>query len=195
MSLSMADAPDPAGPEAIRGVYRRNAAGFDARRAKVLFERGWIELFLAATPEGSAVLSLGCGTGEPMERAIIERGQAVTGVDFAPEMLALARGRFPGQELIEADMRELDLGRRFGGVLAWNSLFHLTRDHQRAMFAVFARHAAPGAALMFTCGPRPSRAAQPRDGQAWCSSSMTKSWRWPARPWRRRCGWSGGRSG
>jgi hypothetical protein len=38
-------------------------------------------------------------------------------------------------------------------VLAWDSFFHLTPDDQRAMFAVFAAHAAPGGLLMFNSGP------------------------------------------
>jgi hypothetical protein len=37
--------------------------------------------------------------------------------------------------------------------LAWDSFFHLTPDDQRRMFPIFAAHAAPGAALMFTSGP------------------------------------------
>lgn len=55
-----------------------------------------------------------------------------------------------GQTLFECVW--LDLGRRFQGVLAWNSFFHLMPEHQREMFGVFARHADPGAALMFTSG-------------------------------------------
>ncbi|MBN9262953.1 MAG: SAM-dependent methyltransferase, partial [Hyphomicrobium sp.] len=35
----------------------------------------------------------------------------------------------------------------------WDSFFHLTVEDQRAMFAIFRAHAAPGAALMFTSGP------------------------------------------
>jgi hypothetical protein len=50
-------------------------------------------------------------------------------------------------------MRNLDLGRRFDGLLAWHSFFHLAADDQRAMFPRFAAHAAPGALLMFTSGP------------------------------------------
>ena len=50
-------------------------------------------------------------------------------------------------------MRSLALHRRFDGVLAWDSFFHLHMDDQRAMFARFAAHAAPGAPLMFTSGP------------------------------------------
>jgi hypothetical protein len=49
-------------------------------------------------------------------------------------------------------MRSLSLGRRFDGVLAWDSFFHLRHDDQRAMFAVFERHAGRRAALMFNTG-------------------------------------------
>lgn len=51
-------------------------------------------------------------------------------------------------------MRGLALGRRFDAILAWNSFFHLSPPDQRAMFLVFRAHAAPGAVLMFTSGPR-----------------------------------------
>jgi len=50
-------------------------------------------------------------------------------------------------------MRSLSLGRRFDGILAWDSFFHLTHHDQRRMFDVFAEHSAPGAILMFNAGP------------------------------------------
>ena len=50
-------------------------------------------------------------------------------------------------------MRALALGRQFDGLLAWDSLFHLTPDDQRRMFAIFGAHAVARAALMFTSGP------------------------------------------
>ncbi len=51
-------------------------------------------------------------------------------------------------------MRDLDLGERFDVILAWNSFFHLAPADQRAMFSVFAAHAAPRAILMFTAGAK-----------------------------------------
>ncbi len=104
------------------------------------------------------MLDLGCGTGDPVARALLASGFRVTGVDAAPAMVALAQERFPaarhpGAEWRVGDMRALALGRRFNGVLAWHSFFYLTPADQRAMFPVFAAHAAPGAALMFTSGP------------------------------------------
>ena len=49
-------------------------------------------------------------------------------------------------------MRSFALGRHFDGILAWDSSFHLKPDDQRAMFAIFAAHAATGAILMFNAG-------------------------------------------
>ena len=43
---------------------------------------------------------------------------------------------------------------RFAGLIAWDSFFHLSPNDQRLMFPVFRAHAAPGAALLFTSGPR-----------------------------------------
>jgi Methyltransferase domain len=77
----------------------------------------------------------------------------VTGIDTSPTLISLCRTRLPEQDWIVADMRSLSLGRTFDGLLAWDSFFHLKPDDQRKMFAVFAAHAARGAALMFNTGP------------------------------------------
>jgi SAM-dependent methyltransferase len=140
--------------------YRRLGPLWAADRLKQqsLFERGWLERFAALLPPGGEVLDLGCGPGQPIAVWIIAQGFRVTGVDSAPAMLDLCRARFPDQEWIDADMRALALGRHFDGILAWNSFFHLSRDDQRAMFPIFAAHAAPGAPLMFTAGPRDGEA-------------------------------------
>ncbi|EXI77463.1 MAG: hypothetical protein AW10_03817 [Candidatus Accumulibacter appositus] len=44
-------------------------------------------------------------------------------------------------------------GWTFLALVAWDSFFHLSHDDQRRMFPSFARHAAPGALLLFTSGP------------------------------------------
>jgi SAM-dependent methyltransferase len=136
----------------IVGLYQRHAAAWDEARGERLREAAWLDRFSALLPPRGTVLDLGCGSGRPMARYLIERGHPVTGVDTSPELIGLCRERFADQSWVVADMRGLHLGRRFDGLVAWHSLFHLTPEDQEAMFPVFAAHAAPGAALMFTSG-------------------------------------------
>lgn len=136
-----------------RAVYDANGAAFDARRLRVLYERAWLERFLAHVPKGGRVLDLGCGAGEPIARFLIDEGRDLVGLDFSATMLALARARFPAARFIEADMRELALGERFSGIVAWDSFFHLTKDEQRDLIPRLAAHLAPGGAFLATVGP------------------------------------------
>ena len=135
-------------------LYERNAAAWDQdrRHARPKCERRWIQRFVNATAPNADVLDLGCGSGEPIAADLIAAGRAVTGVDASPALIALCRERFPDQTWIVADMRELELGRRFGAAVAWHSLFHLPPDDQIALIPVLARHLAAGAPLMFTSG-------------------------------------------
>lgn len=146
-------------PDTSRGVaalYERHAAGWDEdrRHARPPGESGWIRRFASAAGAGGHVVDLGCGSGEPIGRDLMAAGLRVTGVDASPALIALCAQRFPEQEWLVADMRELALSRQFQGLVAWHSLFHLTPDDQTRMFPVFARHLAPGAPLMFTSGSR-----------------------------------------
>jgi len=137
----------------IIGLYERHARSYAADRARTLFERPWLDRFAALIPPGGTILDIGCGVGEPIARHLIETGFAVTGIDASDAMIGQCRGRFPAGKWIVADMRHLAFGQRFAGLIAWDSFFHLKPEDQRAMFRVFAAHAAPEAALMFTTGP------------------------------------------
>ena len=89
--------------------------------------------------------------------------------------LALFRRNLPGVEVLAADMRALALGRRFAGLLAWDSLFHLSPEDQRSMFARFEAHAAPGAALMFTSGDVEGEAIGELEGEPLYHGSLNAS--------------------
>lgn len=159
--------------DTIIGLYERHAAAWQRRRSvSASLEAGWLNKFAEHVPSGAEVLDLGCGTGQPIAAWVVEQGFAVTGVDSSAAMLGFARERLPDQRWVQADMRALQLGRRFGGVLAWDSFFHLAPDDQRAMFAVFATHAAPGAPLLFTSGPGDGEATGEFEGEPLYHASL-----------------------
>jgi 2-polyprenyl-3-methyl-5-hydroxy-6-metoxy-1,4-benzoquinol methylase len=168
----MGEEPDPSSGEIV-GLYERHASAWDhARRGTRFLERPWMERFAALVPPGGAVLDLGCGTGEPIGRWFSEAGFAVTGVDASAPLIALAGARIPSQTWMVGDMRTVRLGRRFDGVVAWHSFFHLAHDDQRAMFGVFERHSRPGAALMFTSGPAAGEALGTFEGETLYHASL-----------------------
>ncbi len=139
--------------ERIVNLYQRHADHWDRVRGRDLFEKGWLDRFSACLRPGASILDIGCGSAEPISRYFIEKGYKVSGIDSSSALIGMCKSRFPDQEWIVSDMRTLSLDRRFEGILAWDSFFHLCPEDQRQMFPVFRSHAESKAALMFTSGP------------------------------------------
>lgn len=163
--------------EQIVALYERQAHAWAADRSRPgrFIEKEWLDRFVALLPPGGTVLDLGCGFGKPIAGYLIAQGLDVYGVDSSPTMTSLCQAAFPDHEWIVGDMRTLALSRRFDGIIAWDSFFHLTFDDQRRMFPIFRAHAAPSAPLMFTSGPRHGEAIGDLHGEALYHASLDAS--------------------
>ncbi|HEX8470729.1 MAG TPA: class I SAM-dependent methyltransferase [Brevundimonas sp.] len=145
----------------IVDLYSEKADGWIADRKRTLgsagsglTEGGWLERFMAALPPGGSVLDVGCGSGWPVAATLLERGFRVVGVDPAPDLLVHATETLPDGEWLAGDMRTFDLGeRRFDGLLAWHSLFHLAPHDQRIALPRILAHAADVCVFMTSSGP------------------------------------------
>jgi len=154
-------------------LYERYAAEWDRdRKAAPWNDRCWIERFASELPRGATVLDLGCGPGEPIAHYLAEHGFRVTGVDASPSMIAICRNRLPDHEWIVCDMRTVNIGRRFDGILAWDSYFMLPHEDQARMFEVFARHAKESTILMFNSGPTHGEAIGEYRGEPLYAASL-----------------------
>ena len=107
----------------ITALYERHAKDWDTDRGTNLLEMSWLDRFLKRLPRAGSILDIGCGSGRPISRYLIEQGFEVTGVDSSPTLIDICRGRFPIQRWIVADMRDLCLNTRFDGIIAWDSFF------------------------------------------------------------------------
>jgi SAM-dependent methyltransferase len=160
--------------ERIVDLYQRHAAEWDRRRGpEAVIEKAWLERFAAFLAPGAAVLDIGCGSGQPIARHLIERGYRVTGIDSSPALIERCKQRFPDREWLVADMRTLALGRRFQGLIAWDSFFHLTPEYQIRMFPIFRQHADAGAPLMFTSGTSHGEAIGEFEGERLYHGSLS----------------------
>jgi SAM-dependent methyltransferase len=158
--------------DGIIDLYQRHSQAWTQARGTRLVEAAWLERFCAILPPQAVILDVGCGSGEPIGRALVDRGFSVVGADGSPAMIELFRHNLPEQEAVVSDMRALALGRRFGGLIAWDSFFHLSHDDQRAMFPVFAAHAEEGAPLLLTTGPAHGEAIGELEGEPLYHASL-----------------------
>ena len=161
--------------DAIVDLYEHHAQDYDRDRSRTLHEKAWLDRFLNHVRPSGVVLDLGCGMAEPIARYVLEAGFRVVGIDSSRSMIDMCRARWPRSEWIVADMRRLGLNRRFDGLLAWDSLFHLHLDDQREMFPRFAAHLLPGAPLMFTSGSRHGEAIGSFSGKPLYHGSLDPS--------------------
>lgn len=137
----MQDAGEPADTEVVlaEGTTQRNArvvASYDAAAqgyadrfgdelAHKPFDR-WLLERVAALADGP-IADVGCGPGH-IAAHLTHAGARAEGFDLAPEMITVARARYPEQTFEVADFTRLLRPRRAGGwgaIVAWYAFVHL----------------------------------------------------------------------
>ena len=96
------------------------------------------------------VVDIGCGPGA-VTAYLHDLGLAVTGIDLAPEMVAIARRDHPQVPFEVGSMTDLDRpDASLSGLVAWYSVINIPDDTLPAVFAGFHRVLAPGAPMILT---------------------------------------------
>ena len=156
-------------------IYNKHGRAWTALRGEYLYEKQWLDAFLALLPKQAEILDLGCGSGRPIAHYLIQQGHAITGIDASDVMIDMAKRNFPNHKWHVADMRTLELNQKIQGILAWDSFFHLTPDDQRQMFTQFAKQSDQGTVLMFSSGPSAGVAIGDMFGDALYHASLSQA--------------------
>ncbi len=102
-------------------------------------------------PSGAAILDLGCGTGVPISRLLIENGFRIYGVDASHTLVAEFHRRFPQMSVAcESVETSAFFGRSFDGVVAIGLMFLLPADVQRSLIFRVASALNSGGHFLFT---------------------------------------------
>ncbi|WP_125608208.1 class I SAM-dependent methyltransferase [Lapidilactobacillus bayanensis] len=111
----------------------------------------------------ATVLDLGCGTGEPNDRFLIEQGFKLTGVDFSAAMIKRARKNIPEGVFHQQNFLDFVPQTQFAGVLAFDSLFHLDHSQQPQIYPLISQWLKNDGWLLFTHGKTNST----KTGEMW----------------------------
>ncbi|GAB2631473.1 hypothetical protein GCM10027270_19600 [Nocardioides ginkgobilobae] len=147
----IADSPE-ARDERVRATYAAVAEVYADTLTDELdhlpFER-WLLERVAAEADGP-VVEVGCGPGH-VTAHLAALGAEARGLDLTPEMVAVARSRFPGVRYDVGDLRRLmrpESAAGWGAVLAWYSLIHLADSELPGALEALVRPLAPGGLLV-----------------------------------------------
>lgn len=141
--------------------YERLAAEFLAGRGRAPSTavgtkevRDWARTL----PPGATVIDLGCGTGLPITKVLVDEGLNVYAVDAAPSLVAAFRHNLPEVPVAcESVVESAFFNRTFDGVVAWGLIFLLQPEEQRQLMQRIAHILLPGGRFLFTssCGTEP----------------------------------------
>jgi cyclopropane fatty-acyl-phospholipid synthase-like methyltransferase len=109
--------------------------------------RAWARTF----NKGSVVLDLGCGTGIPVTKILMEAGLKAYAVDASSKMVEDFRQNFPDVPVVwESVEQSAFFNRTFDGIIAVGLIFLLPEKIQRALIPKMAAALNPGGKLLFT---------------------------------------------
>ena len=74
--------------------------------------------------EGVHVLDVACGTGVLFPDYLSRGVASVTGIDISPEMVKIAREKFPQVEVLCGDVENTDFQRKFDVIMVYNAFPH-----------------------------------------------------------------------
>lgn len=74
--------------------------------------------------EGVDVLDVACGTGVLFPDYLSRKVGSLTAIDIAPEMVRIAREKFPTVEVLCGDVTETVFGKKFDRIVVYNAFPH-----------------------------------------------------------------------
>lgn len=113
---------------------------------------------------GVDVLDVACGTGVLFPDYFSRNVASVTAVDISPEMVKLARAKFPQANVLCGDVETLDLGRQFDCVMVYNAFPHFPDPAN--LIAVLSGLVKPGGTLTVAHGMSRAKIDHHHEGPA-----------------------------
>lgn len=102
-------------------------------------------------PTGARILEIGCGSGIPITRVLIDEGLDVSAVDASPKMVSAFKKNFPDIPVIcEAAERLKGFDQPFDGAIAWGLMFLLTPEAQKTVIWNIGNSLNKGGRFLFT---------------------------------------------
>ncbi|MEA1083533.1 class I SAM-dependent methyltransferase [Sphingomonas sp. CD22] len=134
-----------------------HSAGWDAVAERFMAIRSTVGAELMRSwaksnlPASAAILDIGCGSGVPIARALVEDGYSVWGIDASPSLIAAYRRHFPDMPAAcEPAQRSAFFDRTFVGAISIGLVFLLAPTDQQQLLGNVSTVLEPGGRFLFS---------------------------------------------
>ena len=102
---------------------------------------------------GSTILDIGCGSGIPVDKYLVEKGFNVIGVDISERQIELAREKVPEGRYEVVDMSLLKQGEyKVDAVVSFYAIFHIPRKVHGKLLKTINSFLPVGGLMLITMG-------------------------------------------
>jgi cyclopropane fatty-acyl-phospholipid synthase-like methyltransferase len=100
---------------------------------------------------GSSILDLGCGSGKPIDRFLVNRGHKVIGVDISKKQIKLAKRNVPEARYVVKDISSLHKEEyNVDAVISFYTILHISRDNHQELFYIINSFLPEGGLILVT---------------------------------------------
>ena len=166
-------------PVEIGKRYDHVVSDYELKRSKTIGVN-YVDKFLSLLsiksnhPDTKSLLDIGCGTGLPLTKHLVSFGEEVTGIDISTEMIKKSRINNPNATFIKEDISTYKIDRKFDGILAWDSLFHIPLEKQGKIIIKLIGLLKKNGVFMFTTGGEYGEFLSEMFGQTFYYSSLSE---------------------
>jgi 2-polyprenyl-3-methyl-5-hydroxy-6-metoxy-1,4-benzoquinol methylase len=134
-----------------------HSAGWDAVAEQFMAIRSMVGANLvrswakSSLPSSAAILDIGCGSGVPIARTLVEDGFSVWGIDASPALIAACRRHLPDMPAAcEPAQHSAFFDRTYVGVVSIGLVFLLAPVDQQQLLGTVASVLEPGGRFLFS---------------------------------------------
>jgi SAM-dependent methyltransferase len=133
-----------------KGCYLKKFRSVNTMNAT---QKQFLQRFVALVSPSGTVVDLGCGSGVPFDRYLVDRGFHVMGYDFSEKHIREAEKNVPEAIYKNADFTDFEADlENVDAFLALYSIFHIPKEEHRALFSKMWRALKPGGVILMTLG-------------------------------------------
>lgn len=136
----------------VKTGYNKIAKKYSTNRDQFKNNK-YLEKLINLLDPGGRILDIGCGSGVPIDKYLVDHGFKVKGIDISEEQINLAKKNLPDCDFEVKDMTKLKNNEyKVDAVVSFYTIFHITRERHLDLLKKINTYLTKNGLLLITMG-------------------------------------------